>query len=222
MDLSTLQTRLRERIGNPDTTDVPNATLTLRINEALVDILDKFTFHAAKTTDSSIVTVDDTESYALPAGVDVLINVRDTTNGVKLRKMDRNEYDELVTSTLRTNAKPTAYFRDLTYIYLDPIPDGAYTIKLRYRKATTELSASGDTPTIPVSWHHGIVLLARVKHYEVKEDWPKALAAQSAFDSWVSTKSDEIAEEAKVNEDFKVRLPQLETGLSRLDFDHAD
>lgn len=224
MDLTTMRTRLRERVGNPDTTDVPDATLTLRINEALIDIMDRFNFHGAKTTNTTTVTVVGTRNYNLPTGTDVLIGVRDDTNGVKLKKIDRVEYDELAASTVVTNGKPTSYWEENGVIYLDPPPNGIYTIKLRYRKATVELAANSDTPPIPTSWHPGIVILARYKYWEVLEDGPKMALALQTFSSWVQTKTDETAEELKQDYDHAVRLPDLErfNGGPARDFDFDD
>src|SRR3990167_10435163 len=105
MDLSTLRTRVRERIGNPDTTDVTNATLNLRINEALVDILDNYNFNSTKVTGTTLVTVTGDYDYTLPTAVDVLITVRDNTNGVKLTKRDRAWFDSLDAAADWVNAR---------------------------------------------------------------------------------------------------------------------
>lgn len=223
MNLTTLQTRLRERIGNPDTTDVPDATLTLRLNEAYVDILDKYNFHAAKTTSTSTSTVASDYDYTL-SGIDILIAVRDNTTGVKLTKRDRVWWDEIAAASVRAEGKPTDYFWDGSTLYLDPIPDDVYQLLIRYRRATTELAAGGDSPVIPTSWHHGIVLLGRAKYYEAIEDGPKYALALQSFNIWVKDKADEIAEELKADYDQAVRLPDLErfAGGPRQDFDHAD
>jgi len=224
MDLSTIRTRLRERIGNPDTTDVPNATLTLRINEALIDIQDIYNFNATKITGVTLVTAASDYDYTLPAAIDVLIGVRDNTNGVKLVKRDRVWWDSLSAATSWVNAKPTNYFRDGGTLYIYPPPDGVYTLRVRYRNATTELSADGDTPIIPLSWHPGVVLLARCKHWESIEDWPKYQVARQGWNDWASTKTDEVAEELKADYDQGVKLPDLAKFASRgqYDFDHED
>lgn len=224
MDLSALRTKLRERVGNPDTTDVPDATLTLRVNEALEEILDNYNFHANKITNSSTSTVAGTRNYNLPAAADVLISVRDNTNGVKLRKMDRVKYDELDADSVVVNGKPTSYFRDGNVVYLDPPPDGVYTLRFRYRSATTALSLDADTPSIPLSWHMGIVLLGRYKYWEVLEDGPKMSLSKQTFNDWAESKTDEIAEETKHDYDNAVRLPDLErfNGGPARDFDYED
>ena len=224
MDLSTLRTRVRERIGNPDTTDVTNATLNLRINEALVDILDNYNFNSTKVTGTTLVTVTGDYDYTLPTAVDVLITVRDNTNGVKLTKRDRAWFDSLDAAADWVNARPTNYFRDGGTLYIYPPPDGAYTLRIRYRNATTELAADDDTPGIPLSWHPGIVLLARVKHWDVIGDGPKFQRDSQIYSKWVKNKTDEVAEEQKADYEQAVRIPGLASfaGGAALDFDHED
>lgn len=224
MNLTTLQTRLRERLGNPDTTDVPDATLTLRLNEALTDIQDNYNFNATKTTDTSLTTVASQQNYTIPTTIDIITSVRDNTNGVKLTKRDRIWWDERAATANLVDAKPTDYFRDGATLYLYPPPDDVYTLRVRGRITTTELSAGGDTPVIPSSWHHGIVLLARAKHWDAIGDGAKYSRDLQVWKNWVMNKADEVAEEIKADYDQAVQLPDLARfgGTSRLDFDHED
>lgn len=219
MNLSTMRTRLRERIGNPDTTDVPDATLTNRLNEAYRFIWDRYRFHANRTTNSSIATVAGTASYALPAGCDSIMSVKDTTNKVKLKKIGKDTYDAKGTIT---NGKPTEYFRENNNIILWTTPDGIYTIRVRYKTAMTDLSADGDEPSIPTSWHDGIVALARFMHWDTVGDVPKAQYAFRMWKEWVSDKSNEIDEELFQDYDESVSVPTLEQAIDRLDFDYSD
>jgi hypothetical protein len=129
----------------------------------------------------------------------------------------------------RKRRRPRAIFRFFVsklgnVIHLDPPPDDEYGLRLRLREATTALSADGDTPEIPTSWHYGIVLLARYKYWEVLQDGPKMSLSLQAFSDWVDSKTDEIAEELKHDYDQAVRLPDLEkfAGGPARDFDYQD
>lgn len=219
MNLTTMLSRLRERVGNPDTTDVPDATLTARINEAYSFIWDRYRFHANRTTDSSIVTVAGTASYALPADCDIIMSVRDVTNTTKLKKIGKDKYDA---KGVISNGKPTEYFRENNNLILWTTPDGAYTIRVRYKQAMTELSAGADIPSVPTAWHDGIVALARFMYWDTKGDVPKAQYAFRMWKEWVSDKSNEIDEELFQDYDEGVSVPTLEQPLDRLDFDHSD
>lgn len=220
MNLTTLQTRLRERIGNPTTTDVPDATLTVRLNEAYQDILDRFRFRKNRKTDTSITTVASTGAYNLPNDVSIVLSVKDETNDVKLVKRDRDWVDAWDDDT--ATGKPLSYFIDASQINLFPVPDDAYSIKVRYIYDVTDLSAGGDTPVLPTSWHHGIVLLARYKYWEVVDDAARMQTALAAWQSWISTKTVEFDEEKLQDYDQAIVVPTLQQPTSRLDFDHSE
>ena len=219
MNLTTLRTRLRERIGNPTTLDVPDATLTIRLNEAYEQIWDNYRFHASRAYDNTITTVDGTNSYGIDINV-VLRSVRDVTNGKKLKKMMQREWEELNQGT--TTGLPTRYYTDGNFIYLDPCPNGAYALRLENRIVFTELSSGSDIPTIPSSWHQGIILLARYCHWETTSNWQNAQVADAAYKNWLSTKTDEIDEEIFADSSFNVQPEELGEATSRLDFDHSN
>ena len=85
MDLTTMRTRLRARIGNPDVVDVPDDDLTRIINSAYGDIADRFRFHKVRKI-CTFPTVSNTQDYGLPADLLEIMKVRDQTNGRQLRK----------------------------------------------------------------------------------------------------------------------------------------
>ena len=222
MNYATLLLRLRERVNNPSQTDVTDTKLGLRLNEAYTDIWDQHRFYANRgSTDQP--TIAATGSVTLPADVDTILNVADTTNHVRLTKMDRDQYVALDQST--ATGKPTRYYREGTTLYLDPVPDGIYTIRVRYKKQITELAAAGDLPAIPTSWHNGITLLARYKHFETEGNWQMAQAAWSIWQNWIDTKSDEIDDELQNDSDIHFQPHDLASSgkaTDRLDFDHSD
>lgn len=54
--------------------------------------------------------------------------------------------------------EPSHYsFIGNTNLYLWPVPDKNYTLKLIYRKFLTDLAADGDTPGIPAMYHYSLV-----------------------------------------------------------------
>lgn len=212
--------RLRVRVGNPSTADVPDATLTIALNEAFESIWDRYRFHANRGLDTSIVTVAGTNSYALPATVDVVMNVRDATNKVRLGKGDRNWWSNLDQGS--TTSKPTMYYTEFGTLYLDPVPDDAYTLNITHRKSYTALSSGSDIPTIPTSWHLGGVLLARYCYWESLGNWQFAQAADAVWKNWVSDKTIEIDEELFADAEFGLQPYQLGATDPGQDFDHED
>lgn len=216
MQLSVLRTKLRSRIGNPDTTDVPDVDLTAHINSAYRDIADRFRFHAVRKI-CTFPTVSGTKDYGLPADLSVILNARDETSGSKLSKTDYSDDAWQESENDDVDGIPESYIRMRNFIRIEPTPDGVYTIRLFYKAGVVDLAADADAPILPDSWHEGILKLARYYFYDSKPDAPKAQYALANYNSWVSTKPVEVDEEKK-DLDKGVRIPTLQKARA-LDFD---
>lgn len=223
MDLTTMRTRLRARIGNPDTTDVPDEDLTRILNSAYSDIADRFRFHTVRKL-CTFPTVDAEQNYSLPTDLLEIMKVRDQTNGRQIKKGD---YIDAAGKIERSNSiittQPLFYIRYRNFIRLEPTPDGVYTIELFYKAGVVNLAGDEDSPILPATWHEGIVKLGRHYFYDEKGDIPKAQYALAIYNSWLSTKPNEVDEEKK-DLDKGVRIPSLATGrrgFSQEDFDRG-
>ncbi len=219
MDLLTLRTRVRKQVGNPTTVDVPDADLTQHVNTAYRDISNKYRFHKVRKL-CTFPTVAGTRRYGLPTDCAAVIRVRDTTNEVRLEKLDDMRAAHLIDTDVE--GKPTQYTRYRDWLDLHPTPDDVYTIEVFYKGEIVDLSADGDDPVLPTSWHEGIIKLAKYYYYDEQGDIPKATSAFNAYELWASRQPIEVDEE-KVDFDSGVSLPTLGNVLGpRLDFDHAD
>lgn len=207
MNLTMMRTRLRKRVGNPDTTDVPDADLNEHINQAYRDIADRFRFHQVRKL-CTFDTSSGNKDYALPSALTAIINVRDRTTGAKLEKTDYFDDATQESADDDVDGIPTKYIRLRNFIRLEPTPDGVYTIELFYKAGITELTADTESPILPDAWHEGIIKLARHYYYDVKPDVAKAQYALSIYQSWLSTKPVEVDEEKK-DLDKGVRIPTL-------------
>ena len=139
----------------------------------------------------------------------------------KLGDRGAGEQDNLSVPDANTQGNPVSYARWGEGIQLYPQPDGVYQIEVYTKRQVTSLSADGDTPVIPTSWHNGIVLLARWYYYDSIGDLPKAEYAYNTFKLWLADKPVEIEEE-KSDIDSGVAIPTLARPTSRLDFDHDE
>lgn len=216
MDLVTMRTRLRSRVGSPDVVDVPNTTLNEHINSAYRDIAGRFRFHAARKI-CNFPTENGTKDYGLPADCEVLLNVRDETNGVKLSKTDYADDAMQASEDDETTGPPEKYIRYRNFIRIEPMPDDVYDIRLWYKAGIVDLALDADLPVLPASWHEGIIKLARHYYYDAKPDVAKAQYALAVYQSWLSTKPVEVDEE-KRDLDKGVRIPTLQRPRA-LDFD---
>lgn len=219
MNLSSMLIQLRKMVGNPSTTDVVDTELTTCINDAVAHIFDRFNFNEAKRQ-AEFPTIAGEDKYALPSDCMALLSVANLTSKVKLTKRgDRWALENISTS----QGSPTDYVRYHNWLQLYPIPDGVYSILVRFKNSPVSLSVGTDVPDLPIAWHKGVLKYARHLYYnEVKIDPKMAEYYAGDFDRWVATKPSEVAEES-VDIDTGVSLPTLsQTPRARYDFDHSD
>jgi len=190
-------TQLRTLLGEPTTSDVPDAQLTLRLNQAYLRICDTHNLPQllARTAFNTVVG---TQSYALAATDLWLLSVWNKTHGYKLRKIDfnmLNVYDDS-SSTSPATGRPKRYYRDVSTVTIYPKPDAIYAMEFVTKIKPTKLTASGDTPILSEPWHEGICLLARWYWFDQHFDYPKAQYAYSVWQTWLQTKPNEAHQES--------------------------
>jgi hypothetical protein len=213
-----LRNKLRVRIGNPSTTDVPDATLSEALNDAYRDVATKYPHHKARKL-CEFSTVAETADYGLPTNCGAVLRVWDMTNDKRLNKggplsMNSDETPE--------SGQPERFVRFRNFLKLDPPPDDVYTIRVYYRENITDLSLDGDEPVTPTTWDTGILILARWYYYDAMGDLPKAGYALNAYRTWISDRSTEIEEEMSAYAGG-VELPELSSGSGdRVSFDYEE
>lgn len=120
-----------------------------------------------------------TEEYALPATVDKLFALRDTTNNKYITRIDYKTLIENYPDPSETTGLPQYWYNtglDATgnvKIKFYPVPDSVATINYDYYKRLTDLSADGSTPIIPARYHQLLVDFA-LWHWFEKEQDPQA------------------------------------------------
>lgn len=217
MQLSDLRTRLRARIGNPSTTDVPDTpNLDQHLNDAYQEILDKYKFRSRRAR-ARFTTVVGNDKYLTQGLTDVIYKMWDRTNGVQLEyigktKLSEQDYD-IVPNALVQNGRPAKWTYIESYIQLLPPPDGVYDIEFVYKIVYTPLAAATDIPNIPVTWHRGIYILASKIYYEDEgNDVTKAAFHSNAFKDWAIDKPVEEHEQTEAI-DSGVEVPTLRHGM---------
>lgn len=218
MDLLTMRTRLRKRVGNPTTTDVPDVDLNEAINSAYSDVAVRYKFHKVRRL-CTFNTVIGQAKYGLPVDCFAVLRVRDNTNKKNLTKAGDREY---ASRTNTTNGKPGKYIRYRDWITVEPPPDGVFEFELFYKSKPVDLVADADQPVLPTAWHEGIIRLARYYHFDTVGDLPKAAVALQVFNFWTETMPLEFDDEAEAI-DSGVEIPTLHNAEgARLDFDHSE
>jgi len=220
MDFVTMQTRVRSQVGNPTAIDVTDDVIRGLVNDAYIEIAEKFRFHTARRI-CRFDTIIGTTDYDLPTDAVELMRVRDNTSEKLLRPLPDNMLAALTGTA--TQGKPLYFHRYKNYVHLHPIPDAVVQIEIFYKVNMGLLVADSDVPLLPVAWHTGIVRLARYNYYSfVKVDVPKAIAAKNEYKEWLSDKPVELEEELRYS-DFGVSIAALAKDDSEsLDFEHSE
>lgn len=194
MTLAELIAQVRVSVGNPTTTDVPDATLQGMINFAYKEVADKFRFHKTRRI-CEFTTQAGVDKYTLPAGTNLVFRVKNKTSDWGMDKLPDNLFEMEITPASPQGA-PTHFARYRDYVKLHPVPDGEYVIEVFYQFGVTSMTQPTDEPVIPEAWHVGIVRLARHYYYDfVKGDQPKAIAALNMYRNWLADKPVEVHEE---------------------------
>lgn len=207
MDLTTLNSTLRTKVGNPSTAETAESVLTRLNNEAYEEIFEKYTFHKARKV-VTFPTVAGSALYDVPSDCVAVFSLWNTTTNFqgKIPKRDENWLSGQQTST---TGPPQGYVRQRGWINLSPTPDQVYTLRLFYKLVYTPMVETADVPVIPASWHPGIWRLARFNYWDEKGDLAKAQWAQAAWTQWVSDKPDELQEEYQMDDTEGVEMPGL-------------
>ncbi len=130
-------------------------------------------------TNTTAATVDGTAYVSVPVGTLVVRHLYDETNGRKLNYIPHSAY-VAYTDRADTSAEgePTEWTRSGDNLYLHKTPGAAYTIRIYYKKAVTDLSGDTDTTVIGAEWDEPIVLLATYKAQLRMGEFEKAKATE--------------------------------------------
>lgn len=177
--LSDLQTKLQTQIGDPNLT----ASITLdALNYTEQSIFNTFdlTLNSAKQT-NSITSATNTLTSALPSNFQRITNIYITspvnaTMNLKDYFLSPDQFREQypAAGTTLYGSGPPRWWTYWTGVEFSHNADQTYTVVVDYSKSVTLLSASTDVPTIPQSFEEMLILGAKIRIYEQKEDFDYA------------------------------------------------
>jgi hypothetical protein len=169
MDLSALRASVRFKADEEGTDFVDNTELDRVINQACRwvynQLVSKYTsrFIREGTTGNTgkFSTVSGTQGYSLPTDTKdvVTVEMRDSSSTDdddyrKLRRLNIGAHEREDYWPIREGTHPTfGYFLAGSKIYLKPVPDAVYTIRLWDIPRFTALSATSDTPGFDEEYH---------------------------------------------------------------------
>lgn len=206
-NLGALRTSLRGSVGNPLASDIPDTLLTAKLNDAYEHIATRYKFHKTRKI-CILTTVSGSYKYNLPSDVTVVKRIKDLTNHKKLTLIDDSN-SSMYEGRDNLQGRPEKYIRYRGFIEITPTPDDAYRLEVYYVAAVTPLADDTDTPVIPLSWHHGIRLLAKHLYFDDKGDTARAMLAYDSYKTWLEDQPVEVDEE-KRSLDQGIALPGLQ------------
>lgn len=182
--LGDLQTKLQTQIGDPNL----SSTITLdALNYTEQSIFNTFdlTLNSAQQT-NTVTSATNTLASALPTTLQKITNIRITspttaTNNLKKYYLSPDAFREQFPSTALQGTGPLSYWTFWTSVEFANNADQTYTLSIDYTKSVTLLSNSTDVPTIPQSFEELLILGAKIRIYEQKEDFDYASQFQNRY-----------------------------------------
>lgn len=185
--------------GNFQTTDTKLTTSnwTSIINRALRQITLEHDWFWLRTSETLTCTAG-TATLTPGTGFLRTLSLTHTDTGLPLSLKDSSELDRIT----RTG-RPVYYDIDNATILISPNPDAAYTIKHRFIRVETVLSADGDVPLIPLEMSEGLILYAVQLAFESIKQHTDALATAKEYGKWLQRTTDQ---NARSREPFSIRV----------------
>lgn len=181
-----MKTELKARLGNRQDLDT---RMDRWLNQAFFEILvnPRFSFFELDTT-ATFDTVAGTREYSLTGYTNLwfIADVRDMTNQHKLLRTHWSYMDKVVD----VSGQPTRYYRYGESIFLDPIPDAIYNVRIRYRRRPNDIGVMSDFEGLGTEWEEKIVTLAACKAFEALKMTQDAAMHKQLYEAMVATMSD--------------------------------
>lgn len=196
--LATIRSTVARKVQNPDMTGtLTSAVLTAEINRS-IRYYEKFRFNFNEDLESITLTADAQVVPSIPSNLSSPLYVNglmliDSQVKVNLQKLSPNEFFD---RDQDQTGRPYFWtYRDGQFLLL-PIPDQAYTLKFRYLKTYTALSADADNNDFTNN-AEDLVMLHTVKNIyaEDKQDPESAAYYQGLEDrelKSIMSKSDDF------------------------------
>jgi hypothetical protein len=160
------------------------------LNDTQNDLFNEYDLTFMKASQSYTMTAGDsdiTHGSGLPTDYQIAIKLINTTAGQEadILYVDEEDLDEFypdhADTTLWPNGQPLCYFHDGSTLRLFPAPAGAYTVRLRYRKRPTLLSADSSVPSIPSEFEELLVVGAAYRILQIKDNYDQAGVFENKF-----------------------------------------
>lgn len=160
------------------------------LNYAYFELLvnPQFDFFELDKANNSLATTSGVNSLDLSSITDLwaLLSITDTTNNRKLTRSHVRVFDKIVP----TSGQPTRYARFGSTVEFDPVPDGAYNLRVRYRIRPNELGSGTTFNNLGTEWEEPIIVIATYKGWIALKQYEDAAATKQVMDACLATRQD--------------------------------
>lgn len=152
-----------------------------KLNQALGYVAAQTDFRELLDTES-YTTSNGVASYALPADFSRLYNVEIVDPAGAVLPLGIETLLGYDTKAPSQTGQPQVYVIDGQNLKLWPVPDAAYTVRVRHYRRPATLVNANDVPEIPGVYHHLLVSYALWHCYERENDYQSAQYHKARFD----------------------------------------
>lgn len=186
MNITQMQQELIWRLGNR--TDLDGRSLVW-LNDAYFELLLSPRFTYFELDRQFVFTTTPLQrSYDVVTMVPdlwIILDLRNETFQQKIARFHWSEFDR----KWHVFAIPVRYARYARNIELDPTPDKAYEITMRYRLRPPELEVGGEH-LLTREWDEVLITMAVQKGWEALEQWEKATAQKQIVETQLATREE--------------------------------
>lgn len=180
---ASLKTKLQTQIGDPNLSDSVAGDALNYTEQSIFNTFD-ITLNSASQTNSVTVNTN-TLTSALPADFQRIVNLYVTSpagsaGSLKPYFLTPDEFRAQYPNAGDV-AGPLMWWTFWSSVEFASKAAVTYTVKLDYTKSVPMMSASGDTPTVPAAFEELLMLGAKIRIYEQKEDFDYAQQFQNRY-----------------------------------------
>ena len=180
MLVSEIATRVKRQFGDEAGAQITDQDIIRWCNDAQTDIaINNDLLQVSAYT----ATTAGTQKYTVPSNLLILRSVK--WQGVKLQMVSMEEADALTLSTSPTSPAgvPTTYWQFARQIYLWPVPaaNGTSDLVLYYTRQPVVITATTDTPELPLQYHNRLVEYCIAQAAELDDNLQQYAMKMSQF-----------------------------------------
>lgn len=187
MLVSEIATRVKRQFGDEAGAQITDADIIRWVNDAQTEIAVANDLLQVSATSA---TTAGTQKYTVPSNLLILRAVK--WKGRKIQGISMEDADNLMIADATPTGDPVSFWQFARQIYLYPIPsvNGTTDLSLFYTRQPVQVTATSDTPELPVQYHPRIVEYCIAQAAELDDNLAQYQMKMMQFKSGVTELKD--------------------------------